>query len=152
MSDAKLALHWGQHEHTRASSLKQLWEGQEFLDVTIACDDDQIDAHKVILSAASPFFRNILKRNPHSHPLLYLKGTNKKTVQSLLNFIYAGETEIIQEELEEFMALANSLEVMGLTDEEQNLSVQEQINIKEQKNIKTDEHKISTTRKKQKMK
>merc|ERR1712129_686983 len=44
------------------------------------------------------------------------------------------------------------LEVMGLTDEEQNSSVQEQINIKEQKNIKTDKCKISTTRKKQKMK
>jgi hypothetical protein len=28
---------------------------------------------QVILSACSPFFRQILRRNPHQHPLLYLK-------------------------------------------------------------------------------
>merc|ERR1712086_725714 len=114
MSDAKLALHWGQHEHTRVSSLKHLWDDQEFLDVTIACDDDQIDAHKVILSAASPFFRTLLKRNPHSHPLLYLRGTTKKQVQALLEFIYSGESQVEEVELKGFIALANSLQVKGL--------------------------------------
>jgi len=63
-------IRWDLHEENRLSALKSLWENEDFLDVTIACDDDQIDAHKVVLSAASPFFQNILKRNPHSHPLL----------------------------------------------------------------------------------
>ena len=99
-ADGSFVLAWDKHEHSRTTTLKSLWENKEYLDVTIACDDDQINAHKVILSAASPFFHKILKRNPHSHPLLYLRGTTTKYVQSLLDFIYSGETRVPQEELE----------------------------------------------------
>merc|ERR1719147_285648 len=95
-----------ENEQSRVSLLQSLWDNQEFLDVTIACDDDQLEAHKVILSASSPFFQNILKRNPHSHPLLFLRGTTKKMVEALLNFIYSGETYVVEEEIEQFMELA----------------------------------------------
>jgi len=107
-------LNWVDHEQVRASSLQSLWKQQDFLDVTIACDDDQIEAHKVVLSAASPFFQNILKRNPHSHPLLYLRGTTKKDMEAILEFIYSGTTKVIQEDLEHFIELAKSLHVNGL--------------------------------------
>ena len=107
-------LRWEEHEQFRTSSLQSLWKNKDFLNVTIACDDDQIEAHKVILSAASPFFRDILKRNPHSHPLLYLRGTRKKDVEALLEFVYSGITHVIEEELEEFLAMATSLQVQGL--------------------------------------
>merc|ERR1712129_375445 len=99
MSDeANFVLRWDLHEENRTSRFKTLWKDEDFLDVTIACDDDQIDAHKVILSSASTF----------------LKGTTSKEVKSLLEFIYSGETEVPQEELESFMAMANSLKVGGL--------------------------------------
>jgi len=114
--DGSFDLRWKLHEETRTVNLKSLWDNEDFLDVTIACDDDQIGAHKVILSAASPFFKTILKRNPHSHPLLYLRGTNMKDMRALLDFIYSGETQVPQEELEEFMALATSLKVEGLVE------------------------------------
>merc|ERR1712129_65558 len=106
-----------QYEQNRTSSLKSLWKNEDFLDVTIACDDDQVQAHKVVLSAASPVFRNILTRNPHSHPLLYLKGTTTKDIKSLLNFIYTGETRVVQDDLEEFMALADGFKIQGLLGE-----------------------------------
>lgn len=86
-------LQWKHHHDTQACNLKSLWESGEFLDVTLVCDDDdQVEAHKLVLSAASPFLRKILQRNPHSHPLLYLRGATKKDIQSLLLFIYSGET------------------------------------------------------------
>ena len=45
---------------------------EDFFDVTLAIDEDnQFPAHKVILSAASPFFRGLLKRNPSQHPSIY---------------------------------------------------------------------------------
>ena len=116
-NDGTFVLKWDLHEETRTSTLKSLWKNEDFLDVTIACDDDQIDAHKVILSAASPFFESILKRNPHNHPLLYLRGTNKKDMQSLLTFIYSGETQVPEEEFNDFMALATSLQIKGLAGE-----------------------------------
>jgi len=117
MVEDNFILRWELHEKARTLALESLWKNSDYLDVTIACDDDQIDAHKVILSAASPFFRKILKRNPHSHPLLYLKGTRKKDIEALIEFIYSGETEVVHDELEEFMALANSLEIQGLAGE-----------------------------------
>merc|ERR1712129_107150 len=117
IDDSDFILKWEYHERNRTSTLKSLLENEDFLDVTIACDDDQIYAHKVILSAASPLFRNLLKRNPHSHPLLYLRGTTTKDMKAILNFIYSGETHVVQEELEEFMALADSLKIVGLAGE-----------------------------------
>jgi len=110
-------LNWENHKQVRASSFQFLWKKQDFLDVTIACDDDQIEAHKVVLSAASKFFHDILKRNPHSHPLLYLRGTTKKDMEAVLEFIYSGTTKVIQEDLGNFMDLAKSLQVNGLCDD-----------------------------------
>jgi len=114
--DSSYVLSWDLHEPDRTSTLKFIWESDDFVDVTIACDDDQIEAHKVILSAASPFFHDILKRNPHSHPLLYLKGTAKKDMKLLLDFIYSGETKVPKDQLEDFMTMAISLKVKGLVD------------------------------------
>ena len=94
-----------------------LWNSEEFLDVTLACEDDQVKAHKVILSAASPFFRQLLLRNPHNHPLIFLKGASKTNIQSLLHFIYSGETSVNQADLETFMSLASSLKIDGLAGE-----------------------------------
>ena len=104
--DQKYVLSWDLHKQDRITTVNSLWENEDFVDVTIACDDDQLEAHKVILSAASPFFQNISKCNPHTHPLLYLKGTHKDDIKSLLNFIYSGETHVPQDHLEDFMALA----------------------------------------------
>ena len=94
MEGNNFILNWDQHQINSALSLKNIWENEEFLDVTLVCDDDQIAAHKIIISAASPFFRNILKRNPHSNPLLYIKGASKKIMEVLLNFIYSSCSSI----------------------------------------------------------
>jgi len=74
-----------------------------------------MQAHKVILSACSPFFRNILRRNQHQHPLLYLKGVKYTDLQSVLNFMYHGEVNVAQEDLNSFLAVAEDLRVKGLT-------------------------------------
>jgi len=108
---------WAEHAKDRTSSVKDMLERQSFVDVTLACDDDQLQAHKVLLSAASPFFQRILERNPHAHPLLYLRGALKKDVAAILNFIYEGEAAVPVQDFESFMSLAKDLEVKGLVDE-----------------------------------
>merc|ERR1712088_433647 len=99
--------------------LSELREDKDFFDVTLACDDEQIQAHKVILSACSPFFKQILRRNPHANPLLYLKGVKFSDLQSVLNFMYHGEVNVAQEELNSFLAIAEELRVKGLTQNNQ---------------------------------
>ena len=108
-------MRWNDFETNISVAFKDLREEKDFFDITIVCDDNQIQAHKVILSACSPFFRNILRRNPHQHPLLYLKGVKYQDVLSVLNFMYNGEVNIAQEELNTFLSVAEDLKVKGLT-------------------------------------
>eukprot|EP00092_Neocalanus_flemingeri_P018778 GFUD01020336.1.p1 GENE.GFUD01020336.1~~GFUD01020336.1.p1 ORF type:complete len:341 (-),score=61.96 GFUD01020336.1:85-1107(-) len=115
MGSEKFCLRWNDFENNISSAFRELRDDKDFFDVTIACDEEQIQAHKVILSACSPFFRNVLRRNPHQHPLLYLKGVKHTDLQSVLNFMYHGEVNVAQEELNSFLAVAEDLRVKGLT-------------------------------------
>jgi len=114
-SSEKFCLRWNDFETNISIAFRELREEKDFFDVTLACDDSQVQAHKVILSACSPFFRNVLRRNPHQHPLLYLKGVKYKELLSVLNFMYMGEVNVAQEELNSFLAVAEDLRVKGLT-------------------------------------
>jgi len=114
-SSEKFCLRWNDFETNISVAFRELREEKDFFDVTLACDDSQIQAHKVILSACSPFFRNVLRRNPHQHPLLYLKGVKYKELLSVLNFMYMGEVNVAQDELNSFLAVAEDLRVKGLT-------------------------------------
>jgi len=115
MGSEKFCLRWNDFENNISLAFRELRDDKDFFDVTLACDDEQIQAHKVILSACSPFFRNILRRNPHQNPLLYLKGVKYTDLQSVLNFMYHGEVNVAQEELNSFLAVAEDLRVKGLT-------------------------------------
>jgi len=115
MESEKFCLRWNDFETNISNAFRELREEKDFFDVTLACDDSQIQAHKVILSACSSFFRNVLRRNPHQHPLLYLKGVKYKELLSVLNFMYMGEVNVAQEELNSFLSVAEDLRVKGLT-------------------------------------
>ena len=108
-------LRWNDFENNISSSFRELREDKDFFDITLVCDDNQLEAHKVILSACSPFFRTVLKKNPHQHPLLYLKGVNYRELLSVLNFMYHGEVNIAQDDLNTFLSVAEDLQVKGLT-------------------------------------
>ena len=116
MSHDKFCLRWNEFEANIQVAFQQLKDDKDFFDVTLACDDEQVQAHKIILSACSPFFRNILRRNPHQHPLLYLKGVKFTELQSVLTFMYHGEVNVAQEDLNSFLAVAEDLQVKGLTE------------------------------------
>jgi len=111
----KFCLRWNDFESNISVAFRELREEKDFFDVTLACDDSQVQAHKVILSACSPFFRNVLRRNPHQHPLLYLKGVKYRELLAVLNFMYMGEVNVAQEELNSFLSVAEDLRVKGLT-------------------------------------
>jgi len=128
-SSEKFCLKWNDFETNISLAFRELREEKDFFDVTLACEDDnQIQAHKVILSACSPFFRNILRRNSHQHPMLYLKGVKYRELLSVLNFMYMGEVSVAQEDLNTFLSVAEDLRVKGLTQNKQ--SVGEPKNVK----------------------
>ncbi|CAB4062028.1 Broad-complex core protein isoform 6,Protein tramtrack, alpha isoform,Protein bric-a-brac 1,Protein tramtrack, beta isoform,Longitudinals lacking protein-like,Broad-complex core protein isoforms 1/2/3/4/5,Protein abrupt,Protein bric-a-brac 2 [Lepeophtheirus salmonis] len=114
-STERLCLRWNDFESNIKHGFSELREEEEFFDVTLACGSKQIKAHKVILSACSPFFRSIIKSVPHQHPLLYLRGIKFNHLESLLCFMYNGEVNVTQEELNNFLAVAEELKIKGLT-------------------------------------
>ena len=107
----KFHLKWNEFESNVSGVFRELRSDGDFFDVTIATEGKQLEAHKVILSACSPFFRGILKRNPHPHPLLYLRGVEYENMAALLNFMYHGEVNILQENLSGFLSVAEDLQV-----------------------------------------
>ena len=115
MANEKFCLKWNDFESSISGAFKELRDDNDFFDVTLACEDNQVKAHKVILSACSPFFRTILRKNPHQHPLLYLKGLKYNDILSVLNFMYNGEVNVAQEELDSFLSVAEDLKIKGLT-------------------------------------
>jgi len=119
MGSEKFCLSWNDFESNISLSFRELREEKDFFDVTLSCGDEQIQAHKLILSACSPFFRSVLKKNVHQHPLLYLKGVKFCDLQAVLNFMYHGEVNVAQEELNSFLAVAEDLKVKGLTQNNQ---------------------------------
>ena len=111
----KFCLKWNDFQDTITSSYKSLRESSDFSDVTLICEDNnQVEAHKIILSACSPFFMNVLQNNKHSHPIIYMRGLNKTNLMALLDFMYNGEANILQVDLGKFLELAVELQLKGL--------------------------------------
>ena len=115
MNNEKFCLRWNDFENNISSAFRELRDDKDFFDVTLACEDEEIQAHKVILSACSPFFLKLFRRHPHQHPLLYLKNVKYGDLQAVLNFMYHGEVNVAQEELNSFLTVAEDLKVKGLT-------------------------------------
>ena len=110
MSD-KLCLQWNDFEENVNSAFGRLREDKEFTDVTLACEDgQQIEAHKVILAASSPFFEEIFQKCKHPHPLIYLRGFQAKDFGAILDFLYS------------FLAIAEEIKLTGLTGSDQTFS------------------------------
>ena len=83
--------------------------------MTLACEDgQQFEAHKVVLIASSSFFLDILKRNKHPHPLIYMRGVQSENLIALLDFFYRGQANVFQENVDSFLALAEDLQLKGL--------------------------------------
>jgi len=114
-SSEKFCLRWNDFESNISLAFREIRDEKDFFDCTLSCGSRQIQAHKLILSACSPFFRSILRQNPHQHPLLYMKGVAFTDMQAVLNFMYHGEVNVAQDELNSFLAVAEDLKVKGLT-------------------------------------
>ena len=113
-SSEKFSLKWNDFQQNIVSSFRELRKDSEFSDVTLVCEEDrQIKAHKIILTC-SPFFSAVLNRNTHSHPMIYMRGLKAKDLVAIVDFIYHGEADIYQEDLDGFLAIAEELQLKGL--------------------------------------
>ena len=116
-SAEKFSLKWNSFQENISTAFNNLRDDTTFTDVTLISEDgQQLQVHKVILSASSPFFMKIFKINKHPNPLLYLKGFKGHQLHSIIDFMYHGVAEIYQENIDGFLAVADELQLKGLTE------------------------------------
>ena len=114
-AEEKLRLKWNDFHENIKVSFTELRDDKDFSDVTLACEDLELETHKVILSSCSPFFRRVFKRSMHQHLLLYMRGLKANQLKAVVDFIYFGEVSILEKELKTFLTIAEELELKGLT-------------------------------------
>ena len=112
-----LNINWDDFESCAANSFKELLGETDFADVTLVSDDLQrVEVHKVILGASSSKFKTILQQTRKQEPLIYLSGVSYKEMRSLIDFMYLGQTEVGQDDLEHFLEISAKFDVKGLSD------------------------------------
>ena len=121
MSGGQLNLQKQDFLNAFAESLQNLRNSDELFDVTLACEDETIEAHKFVLSSNSAFFKEVFKKTPKSNPFVYLKGIRHKDLIALLDYMYTGETEVPTENLARVFQVAKDLKIKGLVDDEENI-------------------------------
>jgi hypothetical protein len=137
VASEKFCLKWNDFQQNIAGSYRDLWRDKDFSDVTLVCEENQkIETHQNILSACSPFFSTVLKMNKHSHPMIYMRGLKAKDLEAIVDFIYLGEANIYQEDLEAFLTLAEELQLKGLSgSQDDTLGLEENVKNSPFKNV-----------------
>ncbi|KAL7632645.1 UNVERIFIED_CONTAM: hypothetical protein RMT77_017024 [Armadillidium vulgare] len=115
-SPQQFCLRWNNHQSNIVTVFEQLLHSGAFVDVTLAVEGMSIKAHKVVLSACSPYFQAVLASHPDKHPIVILKDVRYEDMRDLLDFMYRGEVSVDQDNLSGFLRVAESLRIKGLTE------------------------------------
>ncbi|XP_014360446.2 protein tramtrack, beta isoform isoform X2 [Papilio machaon] len=116
MATQRFCLRWNNHQSNMLSVFDQLLHAETFTDVTLAVDGQLLKAHKMVLSACSPYFQALFVNHQEKHPIVILKDVPYSDMKSLLDFMYRGEVSVDQERLTAFLKVAESLRIKGLTE------------------------------------
>ena len=112
----EICVTWKEFQKKGISIFEELRESTDFADVTLVSEDgQQFRGHKVILGSSCPFFMDLLRKNEHPYPLVHMMGVKSVELSAVMDFLYKGESNILQEHLEAFLALAQKLRLNGLT-------------------------------------
>ena len=115
MQPEKYSLTWHTYSDHLKNMMRELMMNEDFNDVTLVTEDKKhIKANINILSACSPVFKDILKKEKNSNQIMYLRGVQFSEMESIMQFIYLGEATFYKERVDEVLAVAKSLEIKEL--------------------------------------
>lgn len=112
--EQQVCLRWNNYHSSLASTLEFMWDEESLVDVTLFCEGQEIRAHKVVLSACSSLFKTLLKSNSCPHPIIILHSVSLCDLEAILQFIYKGQVNIEQTQLNRLLHTATSLQIRGL--------------------------------------
>ncbi|XP_013140968.1 PREDICTED: zinc finger and BTB domain-containing protein 44-like isoform X1 [Papilio polytes] len=114
VSDKTFHLKWNNHLQNLSQLFTTIYSSSALADVTLSCRDGTLKAHKLVLSACSPYFEQIFKDNPCQHPIVILKGIPFSEINLLVEFMYKGSVDVQELDLQSLMHTASELEIRGL--------------------------------------
>ncbi|XP_042874009.1 uncharacterized protein LOC122254404 isoform X2 [Penaeus japonicus] len=99
-----------------SSVLESLYDDSAFADVTLIAQGQSVRAHRAVLSAKSPYFREVLQANPCQHPIIIMPlDMQYRDLQAIISYIYKGEVTLPSENLKSLLKTANALQISGLS-------------------------------------
>lgn len=114
-ADSQFCVKWSNHHGTLISVLETLFNDETYVDCTLAAEGQEISAHKVVLSACSPFLNKLLKKHYDKHPIILLKDVTFFELQCVIEYMYKGEVNISHDQLSSFLKAAETLQIAGLS-------------------------------------
>lgn len=111
----QFSLRWNNFHSNISNSFHELLKASDMVDVTLAVEGQFLQAHKLVLSICSPYFKQLFKVNPCKHPIVILKDVAHGNMRDILEFMYSGEVNVLRENLTSFLRTAELLQVKGLT-------------------------------------
>lgn len=116
MGSDQYCLKWNNHWANLIRVFNSLLQSETFVDVTLACEGRHLKAHRLVLSACSPYFKELLVAHPDKHPIVILKDVRYSELRTLIEFIYNGEVSVEQQDLAALLCTARELQIKGLAD------------------------------------
>jgi len=128
---SQFSLSWDHFGKNLQDTWRHLHQSEEFADVTLACDLGQVMAHRIVLSSYSPYLHSILARLRHApnQPVIFLSNISISNLTKLLAFMYCGEVDVEESQLESFLQAATTLKVKGLVAAEINTHTTDAVTI-----------------------
>ena len=110
----KFNLSWNEYESHLSRLMRDLMMKTDLSDFTLICEDSSFQVHKVVLAACSEVFTEIIKQTPGSNSVIYLRGIPAKQMETLVEFMYLGQAQLLQADIEEFINTARDLKIRGI--------------------------------------
>ncbi|XP_035728099.1 longitudinals lacking protein, isoforms F/I/K/T-like isoform X10 [Vespa mandarinia] len=114
--DQQFCLKWNNHQSTLIQNFDTLYESGTLVDCTLAAEGKYLKAHRVVLSACSPYFEGLLSEHYDKHPVFILKDVKFKELKAMMDYMYRGEVNISQDQLTALLKAAESLQIKGLSE------------------------------------
>lgn len=119
----QFCLRWNNYQTNLTNVFDQLLQNESFVDVTLACDGNSIKAHKMVLSACSPYFQSLFYDNPCQHPIVIMRDVKWPELTAVVEFMYKGEINVRQEQIAPLLRVAEMLKIRGLADVKSDLDL-----------------------------
>ncbi|XP_077497753.1 uncharacterized protein LOC144108378 [Amblyomma americanum] len=117
MGSQQFCLKWNNHQSNMLAVFYEMLSNEALVDVTLACEGLSLKAHKMVLSACSPFFQALFAENPCKHPIVILKDMRYTDLRTIVEFMYRGEVDVSQDDLMALFKTAEILKVKGLVED-----------------------------------